>query len=94
MIRAPAWRWTPRIVATPWTAAPLAVPCALLVPPRLGDVLTSFGAAAGVAALLGASWGATVAWLHLLAFDPFAGRWLFLDGRARGARWRWRRCSR
>jgi len=37
-----------------------------------------------VAALLGVPAGATVAWLHFLAFDLFVGRWIYLDGRERG----------
>jgi len=28
--------------------------------------------------------GATIAWLHFLAFDLFVGRWIYLDGRERG----------
>ena len=32
-----------------------------------------------VAALLGAETGATIAWVHFLAFDLFVGRWAYLD---------------
>src|SRR5262249_13308117 len=38
----------------------------------------------GVAALLGSPIGATIAWLHFLAFDLFVGRWIYLDSRERG----------
>ena len=83
MTLAPGWGWTRRIVGSPWIAVPLAVPYALLVLPRLGEVLAAFDSAASVASLLGSGWGATVAWLHFLAFDLFVGRWIYLDGRER-----------
>jgi hypothetical protein len=38
----------------------------------------------GVAALLGSTAGATIAWMHFLAFDLFVGRWVYLDSRERG----------
>ncbi len=84
MILAPGWGWTRRVVGSPWIAAPLAVPYGLLVLPRVGEVFAAFDSAAGVAGLLGIPWGATVAWLHFLAFDLFVGRWVYLDGRERG----------
>ena len=34
--------------------------------------------------MLGTPEGATVAWVHFLAFDLFVGRWVYLDARARG----------
>ncbi len=83
MIALPRWRWTERIVRSPWIAAPPALLYAALVLPRLG-VSGSFGSAADVAALLGTVEGATVAWLHFLAFDLLVGRWVFLDAHDRG----------
>jgi hypothetical protein len=38
-----------------------------------------------VAAPLGTPRGATIAWMHFLAFDLFVGRWVYLDARLRGA---------
>jgi hypothetical protein len=38
---------------------------------------------AGIAALLGTPAGATVGWVHFLAFDLFVGRWAYLDSRER-----------
>ena len=38
----------------------------------------------GVSALLGSPAGATVGWVHFLAFDLFVARWAYLDSRERG----------
>jgi hypothetical protein len=35
---------------------------------------------AGITRLLGSEAGATTAWAHMLTFDLFVGRWVFLDG--------------
>lgn len=82
----PSWHWTERILRSPWIAAPAAFLYALLVLPRLPEVL---GALAnpqleGVSALLGSPAGATIGWVHFLAFDLFVARWIYLDSRARG----------
>jgi len=37
----------------------------------------------GVAALLSSPEGATLAWVHFLAFDLFVGRWIYLDSQER-----------
>jgi len=37
-----------------------------------------------VAPLLATPAGATIAWVHLLAFDVFVGRWIYLDAADRG----------
>ncbi len=37
-----------------------------------------------IATALGEPTGATIAWVHFLAFDLFVGRWVYLDARARG----------
>lgn len=92
MILAPYWRWTERIMRSPWTAAPPAVMYAWLlvssaVAPAGGASLNEVMAglanpsAAGIASLLGTPFGATVAWAHFLAFDLFVGRWVFLEAR-------------
>lgn len=85
MILAPHWRWTRRIIGSPWIAAPAALLYALLVLPEIGSILAGVSnpGLANVAALLGEPYGATVAWVHFLAFDLFVGRWAYLDSRAR-----------
>ena len=85
MILVPRWRWTTRIVKSPLISAAPAAIYAVLVLPRLGDIwpVISQPALGGVAALLGSSPGATIAWAHFLAFDLFVGRWMYLDSQER-----------
>jgi ABA4-like protein len=90
MILAPRWRWTRRLVSSPFiVAGPLALYAALVVP----DLLALLPAVArpelpAIAALLGQPRGATIAWAHFLALDLFAARWMFLDASERGlSRW-------
>jgi len=86
MIFLPHWRVTRRLMSSPFVAAAPAVIYAALVVPRLGEVWPAVSSPElyGVAALLGSPAGATIAWLHFLAFDLFVGRWVYLDGRERG----------
>jgi hypothetical protein len=84
MIVLPCWRWTERIVGSPWIAAAPAVLYAAFVLPRAGEILESFDSVVSVAALIGTVDGATIAWLHFLAFDLFVGRWIYLDSRQNG----------
>jgi hypothetical protein len=87
MIVAPRWRWTTRVVSQPWAYAPLAVVYAILVLPRFGEIASVVVGNPGpqtVGDLLATPSGATIAWVHFLAFDVFVGRWAYLDSRARG----------
>jgi hypothetical protein len=85
MILAPRWRWTKRIVDSPWVSAAAAALYATLVFPRLGEIwpAVSRPTLSEVAALLGSPAGATIAWVHFLAFDIFVGRWIYLDSQDR-----------
>src|SRR4051812_20368924 len=86
MLVAPRWRWTERLVRSPYVVAgPVALYAALVLP----DLLALLPAVArpelpSIAALLGTRRGASIAWAHFLALDLFAGRWIYLDARARG----------
>ena len=86
LIFLPNWTWTARIVRSPWTIAPAALLYTSLVLPQLFSVLGAVAQPelAGIAALLGTPAGATIGWVHFLAFDLFVGRWLYLDSRERG----------
>lgn len=86
MIALPHWRWTQRIMASPLVAAPAALLYAALLVPQLGAAVPALlnPQLAGIRALLGTPGGATVAWVHFLAFDLFVGRWVYRDSRARG----------
>lgn len=92
MLFAPYWRWTERVIRSPWIVAPPALLYATLLlssplaagsgpsPAQVAGALTS-PTAAGIGALLGNPFGATVAWAHFVAFDLFVGRWVFLESR-------------
>lgn len=70
---------------SPWVAAGPAVLYALLVLPHFvehGAVLMR-PELGKIAELLGSHAGATISWVHFLAFDLFVGRWIYLDGRQR-----------
>ena len=89
MIALPRLALTQRVVASPWIAAPAALLYLALVVPGLFEVVGAVAspALAPIAAMLGTPEGATIAWVHFLAFDLFVGRWIYLDARARGVRW-------
>lgn len=85
MLLVPRWRWTERIMRSPWVAAAPAVLYALLVLPHLAEhapVLLR-PELDKIAQLLGSRAGATISWTHFLAFDLFVGRWIYMDGRRR-----------
>src|SRR5229473_2570014 len=85
MILLPRWRWTTRIMRSPLVSAAPAVLYAALVLPRLGEIWPAVTrpTLGGIAVLLGSPAGATVAWVHFLAFDLFVGRWIYLDSHER-----------
>ncbi len=85
LIFLPRWRITERVMAGPWIAVPAALLYAVLVLPQFGEIFTAVSnpTLTGIAALLGDPIGATIAWVHFLAFDLFVGRWVYLDGRSR-----------
>lgn len=85
MILLPRWRWTGRIMRSPFVSAAPALLYAVLVLPRLGAIWPAIARSTlpGIATLLGSPEGATIAWAHFLAFDLFIGRWIFLDSQER-----------
>lgn len=85
MILLPRWRWTQRIIGSPWIAIIPALVYLALVVPRLGAVMAVVSQPMpSVAAFLGTPEGATIAWAHFLAFDLLIGRWIYLDSQERG----------
>jgi hypothetical protein len=85
IILLPRWRWTVRIMRSPLVSAAPALVYAALVLPRLGTIWQAISkpTVSGVATLLSSPEGATIAWVHFLAFDLFIGRWIYLDSRER-----------
>lgn len=85
MVLVPTWGMTRRIMASPWVVAPPAllylvtlVPVATMVLPEVINPVQ-----ARIMSLLGTPTGTTLAWAHLVAFDLFVGRWIYLDSRSR-----------
>ena len=83
MIFLPHWRVTKRIIQSPLISLAPAVVYIILVLPLLGEVLpiVSSPDLVDVTHLLNSPAGATIAWLHFLAFDLFVARWIYLDSR-------------
>lgn len=89
MIALPGWRWTQAVMKSPLVLLPLpllyAVLLALFGQKMMALVLDPARSLATVIAdVLGQPEGATIAWIHLLAFDLFVGRWEYLDAQERG----------
>ena len=85
MILLPHWRWSRRILSSLWVIAPAALLYVILILPAMPAALPLLiqPSLDGVAGLLGQPAGATVGWVHFLAFDLFVGRWIYLDSRHR-----------
>jgi hypothetical protein len=85
MIALPHWRWTRRLLASPLIAVPPVIVYAMVVLPRIGEILAAVAnpTLPDISRLLGTPAGATAAWAHFLAFDLFVGRWAYLDSRER-----------
>jgi ABA4-like protein len=86
MVLLPQWRWTTRIMRSPLVSLAPAALYAALVLPKIVSILpvVSRPTLSGVAVLLGSPEGATIAWVHFLAFDLLVGRWIYLDSQERG----------
>lgn len=86
MVLAPRARVTHAVMRWPVVPALLALLYAALVLPRVGALLPLLARPelGAIAALLGTPEGATIGWVHFLAFDLFVGRWAYLDSRERG----------
>jgi ABA4-like protein len=86
MILAPKWRWTRRIVSTPWIATPPLVFWYVLAIPRFGDLLPAVASPtlAGWQDLLTDPAVLTLMWAQIIAWDLFVGRWMYRDSRERG----------
>ena len=86
MVVLPRAHVTARVLRSPLAVAGPAALYAMLVVPLLATLLPAVARPElpRIAGLLGTPVGATIAWMHFLALDLLAGRWLFLEARARG----------
>ncbi|MEM7130018.1 MAG: ABA4-like family protein [Chloroflexota bacterium] len=89
MILLPFWSWTERIVRSPWIAIGPALIYLGLVLPNIGEILAAVTSPSlePLASLMGEPVGATIAWVHFLAFDLFVARWVYLDSRVNQIFW-------
>ena len=85
MIFLPRWDVTRKVMGSLWTVFFFALPYTLLQIPFYLSALPLFlrPDLVNIQQLLGSETGATQAWLHFIAVDLFAGRWIYLDSRAR-----------
>lgn len=85
MIFAPRARFTLVSMRSALPVLALAGLYAVLVLPRVGALWAELAQPRlpGMTALLGSPEGATIGWVHFLAFDLFVGRWIYLDSRDR-----------
>jgi hypothetical protein len=86
MIFAPRWGLTRRIITSPAIIVPIALLYSVLVVPNLLSILPQLAnpTLPIIQTLLSSDTGATTAWIHFLAFDLWAGRWVYLDAQERG----------
>lgn len=79
----PNWDWTVKIVSSPWIVAPMALLFSVLTIPHFFDLFYA-PKLDNTTALLGTKQWATVVMAHVMAFDLFVGRWVYVDYRRRG----------
>ena len=86
MILVPGWSVTRRIAGSPLMVVPSLVVYFIAVAPVLADLAPEMvnPTLTGVLALLSTKAGTIAVWAHLIAFDLFVGRWMYLDSRERG----------
>ena len=86
MIVAPHWRVTSQILKSPFVIIAPVIAYVILVLPQIASLLPIVlgPKLPEIAALLATPQGATIAWMHFLAFDLFVGRWAYLDSRELG----------
>jgi len=77
---------THRLMRTPWPVIGIGLVYASLVLPNVGAILATLlnPTLGAISASLGTPEGSLAVWLHVLAFDLMAGRYIWLDGLARG----------
>ncbi|MBP2322755.1 apolipoprotein N-acyltransferase [Kibdelosporangium banguiense] len=81
MIVAPRWSWTARVIGSPLIAAPVALLYLVIAVPRLADLLplVTGPTLSGLQSAMADGGAATLVWAHIIAFDLFMGRWIYLE---------------
>ncbi len=85
MIVLPGWDWTRRIIGSPWIAAPVSALYLFIAVPRLADLLplVTSPSLPGLQVAMTEGGAATLVWAHIIAWDLFVGRWMYLDSQRR-----------
>ncbi|MEV7010598.1 ABA4-like family protein [Streptosporangium sp. NPDC051022] len=85
MIIAPTWSVTHRISSSPLIVLPPLAVYLVLVVPRFSALwaVVSTTDLDLITAFFGQRAGAAILWAHVIAFDLFVGRWMYLDSRER-----------
>ena len=91
LLLAPWWSGTEKLMKSIWVVVPAALLYAVLVLPMFATAMPALmnPKLATIQKMLGTPMGATVAWVHFLAFDFFVARWCYLDSREHGIAWFW-----
>jgi hypothetical protein len=86
MILAPGWSWTRRVIGSPLIVLPPLAIYFVQIAPILGQFALAMlrPSLDGVHDVLATVDGTAAIWAHLIAFDLFVGRWMYLDSRDRG----------
>lgn len=81
MIAFPNAAITKRVMASVWVVSPLLVSYAILVLPGFLALIPTllYPQLADLVRLFGTPQGTTVAWIHLISFDLWVGRWVYFD---------------
>jgi hypothetical protein len=83
MIFAPKWSWTKKIAESYLIILPpVAIYVVLMIPvlPELIPLVTR-PELAPLAEFMSTDTGAALVWAHMIAWDLFVGRWMYLEGR-------------
>ncbi|SFR28872.1 protein of unknown function [Lentzea waywayandensis] len=83
MIFAPKWSWTRRIAESHLIVLPPVVIYVVLMIPVLPELLplVTRPEIGPLAEFMSTPTGAALVWAHMIAWDLFVGRWMYLEGR-------------
>lgn len=83
MIFAPKWSWTKKIAESYLIILPVVAIYVVLMIPTLPELLplVTRPELAKLAEFMSTDVGATLVWAHMIAWDLFVGRWMYLEGR-------------
>ncbi|MFC4852702.1 ABA4-like family protein [Actinophytocola glycyrrhizae] len=86
MIVAPGWKWTKRIMSSPWSVTPPLIFWFVFALPRMAELIPAVlkPTLGGWQALIADPAALTFVWAQIIAWDLFIGRWIYLDSRKRG----------